>query len=231
MRSNGSALNRLVLLLGGLVLLVAGVALVTGGVRAAGLLPASLADAAAEGERLLVRAVDTGIGLAAIGGVAALPVAAAVAALVVAVLLLWFVLTRGRSRTREVVQLVGPHGRTTIDRSVADGVLAAPLAARSDVVSARAVARRTGRGTVIGLVVSPRKGAALGAVLAAVDDAVAEWDALLGTPVPLVLHVADRGWREVFASRQRMRRSLAGEGVAESPRSTRSSSTPKAGVA
>ncbi len=110
--------------------------------------------------------------------------------------------------------------------------------------AARGAARRSGgraRGPAdepesrariaLGLVVTPRPGAALGGLLAAVDDVVQEWDALTGTRMPLVVHVADRGWRELFRSRQRMRRSLAtGRTAAPEGRNAARTSTPTVGV-
>lgn len=232
MRLTGSVGNRIVLLGGGLVLLAAGVALLAAGLDAARLLPVGAAGAVSAVERASAEATAATVDL---GGTWALPVAvviAAGAALIAVVLLLAFLFTRGRGRVRDVLAVPGPRGATTVDRSVADGVLGETLAARSDVVSARTVARRAGRRTAIGLVVTPRKGAALGAVVAAAESAVEEWDRLLGTAVPVVVHVADRGWRELFRSRQRMRRSLAGAGDAGQPsRSARTSSAPRAGVA
>ncbi|MGG1909479.1 hypothetical protein AB1285_21030 [Microbacterium sp. NRRL B-14842] len=73
---------------------------------------------------------------------------------------------------------------------MAEELLAAPLADRADVLAARLTSRRVGRGIALGLVVTPRPGAALGGLLAAVDDVVQEWDALTGTP-----HAARRARR------------------------------------
>ncbi|WP_447652767.1 hypothetical protein [Microbacterium sufflavum] len=232
MRLSGSVGNRVVLLGGGLVLLAAGAALVATGLESARLLPAGAAGAVSAVERASADASAATVDLGSIGEFPLAAVSAAAAALVVVVLLIAFLLTRGRGRVREVLAVPGPRGTTRVDRGVADGVLAETLAARADVVSARTVARRAGRRTALGLVVTPRKGAALGAVVAAAEAAVAEWDRLLGVEVPVVVHVADRGWRELFRSRQRMRRSLAGAGEAgHRSRTARTSSTPRARVA
>lgn len=153
------------------------------------------------------------------------------AAALLVVLLVAFLFTRRPRREHTVLRLVGGGGTTTVDRSVAEELLAAPLADRADVLAARLTSRRVGRGIALGLVVTPRPGAALGGLLAAVDDVVQEWDALTGTRMPLVVHVADRGWRELFRSRQRMRRSLAtGRTAAPEGRNAARTSTPTVGV-
>ena len=228
----GSAGNRLVLFGGGLVLLAVGAGLLAAGLDSARLLPADAAGAVSTIERA---SVDATTAMVDLGGAGELPLAAVIgagAAIVVVVVLIAFLLTRGRGRVRDVLAVPGSRGATMVDRSVAEGMLAEALASRPDVVSARAVARRAGRHTAIGLVVTPRKGAALGTVVTAAESAVEQWDRLLGTVVPVVVHVADRGWRELFRSRQRMRRSLAGAGDGGQPsRSARTSSTSRAGVA
>lgn len=230
MTSSGTAANRGVLLGAGVLLLGAGAALLVAGLRATGALPAPVESVLAPVDAAVEWSGARGLVLAA-GFVPLGIVVAIIAAVLLLVLLIAFLLTRGRRRERTVLRLEGPNGDTAVDHSVAEEILAAPLAERADVLSARVTARRIGHQTALGLVVTPRPGAALGQVLAATDAAVQEWDALTGARMPLVVHVADRGWRELFRSRQRVRRSLAGEPTAPSGgRSAGQTSTPTVGV-
>ena len=231
MTSPGTAANRTVLLGGAVLLLSGGAVLLAAGLRGAGMLPPPVEEGLAQADGLMVWSGAWGLDLPGAGFVPLWAIAGVVAAVLLLVVLVAFLLTRRPRRERTVLRLVGERGTTAVDRSVAEDLLAAPLAERGDVLAARVVTRRVGRGIALGLVVTPRPGAALGGLLAAVDDVVQEWDALTGTRMPLVVHVADRGWRVLFRSLQRMRRSLAtGRTAAPEGRNAAQTSTPTVGV-
>lgn len=231
MTSAGTAANRAVLLGGAALLLSGGVVLLAGGLRGTGMLPPPVEEVLGQADGLVAWSGAWGLDIPGAGFVPLWAIAGVVAAVLLLVVLVAFLLTRRPRRERTVLRLVGGGGTTAVDRSVAEELLAAPLADRADVLAARAMIRRVGRGIALGLVVTPRPGAALGGLLAAVDDVVQEWDALTGTRMPLVVHVADRGWRELFRSRQRMRRLLAtGRTAAPEGRNAARTSTPTVGV-
>ncbi|MEZ7754216.1 hypothetical protein O5Y58_01760 [Microbacterium paraoxydans] len=231
MTSAGSAANRAVLLGGAAVFLSGGVVLLAGGLRGTGMLPPPVEDALAQAEGLVVWSGAWGLDVPGVGFVPLWALAGLAAAVLLVVLLLAFLLTRRPRRERTLLRLVGEGGTTTVDRSVAEELLAAPLADRADVLAARVTSRKVGREIALGLVVTPRPGAALGQVLAAADAVVQEWDAVTGMRMPLVVHIADRGWRELFRSRQRMRRSLAAtQTTAPHERNAARTSTPTVGV-
>lgn len=121
---------------------------------------------------------------------------AAGAALLLIALLTVFLCTRGGGRRRTVLDLGGPHGRTRVDREVARAVLADAIAARPDVLSARLDAYTVKRDPAIDLVVRMRRGADPSRVIAAVERVVEEWDALAGRRLPVLVHLADRTWRD-----------------------------------
>ncbi|MBO0981912.1 hypothetical protein IPV10_15280, partial [Microbacterium sp. SD291] len=132
-------------------------------------------------------------------------VAASAAALLLTVLLLFFLFSRAGSKAKNVLRVETDGGRTTVDRNVADAVLTAPLAARPDVISARSAVHTVRRAPAVELVVTVRRGASLAGVLAAAESAVRDWDALLGVRTPVMVHLADRGWRDSLRSRRRVR--------------------------
>lgn len=214
MTSAGTMANRTVLLGGGVLLLCGGGALLATGLRNAGALPAVVDDALAPADALVAWSGARGLDIPGTGFVPLWAIVGLAVAVLLVLLLAAFLLTRRPRRERTVLRLVGERGATAVDRSVAEELLAAPLSERADVLTARVTSRKVGREVALGVVVTPRQGAALGAVLAAVDAVAQEWDALTGTRMPLVVHIADRGWRELFRSRQRMRRALAADQTA-----------------
>ncbi|MEE6389018.1 hypothetical protein V3G71_09240 [Microbacterium paraoxydans] len=231
MTSAGTTANRIVLFGGGILLLGGGLALLAAGVRDVGVLPAPVEDALAQADGLVAWSGAWGLDIPGAGFVPLWAVVGIATAALLVVLLGAFLLTRRPRRERTVLRLVGGGGTTTVDRSVAEELLAVPLADRADVLAARVTSRKVGREIALGLVVTPRPGAALGQVLAAADAAVQEWDAVTGTRMPVVVHIADRGWRELFRSRQRMRRSLAAtQTTAPHERNAARTSTPTVGV-
>ncbi|WP_431792320.1 hypothetical protein [Microbacterium paraoxydans] len=231
MTSAGTVANRIVLLGGAAMLLAGGVVFLAAGLRGAGALPSPAEDVLAEADGVVTWSGAWGLDIPGAGSVPLWALAGLAAAVLLVVLLLAFLLTRRPRRERTLLRLVGEGGTTTVDRSVAEELLAAPLADRADVLAARVTSRKVGREIALGLVVTPRPGAALGQVLAAADAVVQEWDAVTGMRMPLVVHIADRGWRELFRSRQRMRRSLAAtQTTAPHERNAARTSTPTVGV-
>lgn len=127
------------------------------------------------------------------------------AGLILLVLLVIFLATRRRGRVAQVLRVSGADGRTVVDRSVAEAVLADTLAARPDVLSAHTGVWRVRRANAVRLEVTVARGASLGRVLNAAEKAIEDWDALLGVRVPILIHLADRSWRHGLRSPARVR--------------------------
>ena len=123
----------------------------------------------------------------------------------VAVILIAFLGTRRRRRTRTVATFEDAAGRTAVDESVADAVLADPLRSRADVLSSRTRAYRVARRTALRVAVVPRAGADLAALVSDVQRTAADWDALSGSQSPMVLHLADRGGLDRLRSGAKVR--------------------------
>ena len=191
MNATNRILNRALLLLVGLVLVAAGLAGVAVAVRPP-----------------WATGVIDGAGRWLANVPAAPPViwaTAGLAAAVLAVLLIAFVFTRGRGRTATVLRAKTAVGVTTVDRDVADAVLAGPLRSRPDVISAHTAVYCVKGAPAIRFAVTVRQGADLSRVLAAAGRSTADWDALAGRPIPILLHLTDRGWRDGLRSAVRVR--------------------------
>ncbi|MFI8524924.1 hypothetical protein ACIGB8_10785 [Promicromonospora sukumoe] len=200
MSSSSRWLNRALLLLCGLLLLAGGAAVVLDEVRPRGWwVPAERAQPA------LDRSRTWAAGLPDVGGVPGVQAAALAVAVVLIVLLIVFLATRARGRTSTVVSLRADDGRTTVDQGVARALLAGPLTERGDVLSARTSVHRVRGAPAICLAVIVRRGADLAQVLAAAERAVEEWDSLAGVRVPVLVHLADRRWRDSPRTRTRVR--------------------------
>lgn len=203
MNATNRLVNRGVLLLVGAGLLVVGVLAVVAGIRApwAG----DILAAVAETTRTLRAWIDDRSVSVAGAEIAGPVVALAALGLIVAVAAAAFLFTRGGGRTADVMRTVGDDGRTVVDRSVADAVIAGTLGSRPDVLSARTAAYRVHRQPAVAVTVSVRKGAPLAAVLATAERAVGDWDALAGEATPVMIHIADPRWRDALRSRTRVR--------------------------
>lgn len=207
MRSNSRVLNRGLLLVCGLLLAAAGTAAV---LRDTALWDApsrwtgswSAPDVVGRG---VSRAGETAATLPAVGGMPGGVLVGLGLALLLASLLVWFVSTRHRGGTTTVLRLKADGGRTAVDRNVAEALLSAELEERPDVLSARTRVYRV-RGTeTIDLAVTVRRGADLGRVLAAAEEAVNAWDALAGVRVPVVVRLSGRNWLDGLRSADRVR--------------------------
>ncbi|MBT2484974.1 MULTISPECIES: hypothetical protein [unclassified Microbacterium] len=204
MKTTNRVMNRVVLLLVGIVLLGAGVATIIAALQSAGASPAWL-----DGPVTAISEAWTTVGawrveVTGIGAVSVFMVAAAAAVIVLTMLLLMFVLSRRRGGSKNVLDVKSGDGRTTVDRNVADAVLTAPLNSRPDVIAARTSAYRLKTSHAIELAVTVRPGASLAAVTEAAETAIRDWDQLLGSRVPIMLHLSDRRWRDTFRARTRV---------------------------
>lgn len=204
MNATNRVMNRVLLFLAGVVLLAAGIVALAAGILAGGDPPVWTREPLRVITDVWSSLARWTVDVAGVGPVSVLLLIAVGTALLLTVLLLVFLGTRGRGRTREVLEVDGVGGRTAVDRSVADAVLAEPLSRRPDVLAARAGAYRVRHAPAIELAVTVRPGAPLGAVVAAAQAAVREWDQLLGSRVPILLHLADRGWRDSFRTATRV---------------------------
>ena len=134
--------------------------------------------------RAIIGTIDRALGAATLGQLS-------VAAVCVALLLAVFLATRGElSRGRTLVAARSPGGTTSLDRSLASVTLGDALRRAPDARSVRVRARRVRRGTAVVLTVVAHPRADLGRLAASIDSAVREWDALTGTQLPIVVHVA-----------------------------------------
>jgi len=201
MNATNRLLNRGLLLICGLILLAGGAAAIALGMPPAWAEPGLGMSA----ERLLARVGAWGVEVPGVGVVAGSVLVSLGAALVLSILLLMFLFTRGGGRTRTVLRMDGEHGRTSVDRSVAEAVLAGSLAERADVISARTGVYLVKREPAIELAVTVQRGASLGRVLDAAESSVRDWDSLLGTRLPVLVHLSDRNWRDGLRSRTRVR--------------------------
>lgn len=205
MNPSNRIMNRVLLFLTGVVLLVGGLVALAAGVLAAGDPPAWMRRPATAVAEAWASVADWTWEVAGVGTLSVLAVIAVAAVVLLAVLLIVFLSTRKRGRSKTVLEVGTAGGRTTVDRNVADAVLTGALLERPDVLSARTGAYRIGRARAVELAVVVQPGASLGAVVAAAETAVGEWDRLLGARIPILLHLSDRGWRDALRSTTRVR--------------------------
>lgn len=132
----------------------------------------------------------------------------AASALVVVLLSLAWIATRGRGRTHAVLTATDGTGTVSIDARVAADLIAQDLAALADVVSVSSSAfLTTGRkrsGIALELRVVARRHADLRHLVDTVTRSVESFDEALETRIPVLLHVAT-GVRASFTHEQRVR--------------------------
>lgn len=138
----------------------------------------------------------------ALSGAAVLAIAKII---VLLVLLIIFLSTRGGGKTATVLRVSGEQGETALDANLADTLIAARLRESTDVLSASTSVYRVRRAPAIRLAVTLRRGARLPRVLDEVQHAVSDWDALAGTTIPVILHLQGRGWLDRWRSATRVR--------------------------
>jgi len=137
----------------------------------------------------------------------ALWVIAASALLLVVLSILW-IDTRGRGRASSVVTKTDETGTVSIDARVAADLIGHDLAALADVVSVSSTAFRTTASAksdiALELRVVARRSADLRHLVDTVTRSVEQFDDALETRIPVLLHVAT-GVRASFAHEQRVR--------------------------
>lgn len=205
MNATNRIANRVLLFLAGAVLLSAGVLALAAGAAAAGDPPAWIRPQMSAVTDAWERAAGWTREVTGVGAVSVPLLVAAAAGVIVMLLLLVFLGTRRRGGARTVLEIDAARGRTTVDRNVAEAMLTAPLLQRPDVLSARTGAYRIGNVRAVELAVTVRPGAPLGAVVATAEAAISEWDELLGSRLPILVHLSDRRWRDALRSSTRVR--------------------------
>ena len=128
----------------------------------------------------------------------------AAGSLLVVVLALAVIITRGRGHSRVAVSHQADDGAASIDARVVADLITDDLALVPDVTGVTTRAFRVGGGRALELRVSVRRSSDLRVVVDAVDRAVAELDDVLEERVPILLHVVS-GVRANLARRQRVR--------------------------
>lgn len=132
----------------------------------------------------------------------ALWIAAGIALVIVVLALLW-VFSRGRGHTRSLVTVSDDSGTASVDARVAADFITEDVSRVVDVVSVSSSAYRTRGGIALELRVTTRRSADVRIVVDAVKKAVIELDDVLETRIPVLLHVAT-GVRASFAREQRV---------------------------
>ncbi|MDO8382124.1 MAG: hypothetical protein Q7T17_04015 [Microbacterium sp.] len=107
------------------------------------------------------------------------------AAFVVVLFAITWIVTRGRGRTSTALSIEG----ATIDASVVQSVLRERLANAPDVVVVSASAHRRRGGPVVLVRVQARPGPDLAALQTAIRGAIDRLDEVIGTRIPLVVHL------------------------------------------
>lgn len=186
MTSTNRFLNRLLVFVIGLVLLVAG------GAVAAGALIPDVRNPVADGARRARGAASDALS----GGTPWILWVVAAAALVLILLLVWFVFRQGHGRTSMLLTVESgqgagsPTGGTlTIDAKVAEQVLEEALSRDPAVVSVDVTAFEVAKQDVLRITVQTRRGASPLEVRRLIDRALSDWDALLGTETPVVVQL------------------------------------------
>jgi hypothetical protein len=185
MTSTNRFLNRALIFLIGLILLAAGAAVAVGA-----LLPdlqVPISQAAEDATAPTTDALSSQPWI--------LWVAAAVC-LVLIILLLAFIVRQGGGRTSTMLRVdesrsanTPTGGRLTLEAKVAAQVLEETLSRDSDIVSIDVVAFRVRRQNVLRITAQARRGASPVTIRRTIDRAVADWDAVLGTEVPVVIQI------------------------------------------
>ncbi|MEA9986144.1 MULTISPECIES: hypothetical protein [Subtercola] len=187
MNSTNRGANRAVILIAGLVLLVAGAAAV-----AVGAVP-QFRDGWQQRAPEVQKTVTGWLYQTPLGdsGHSWLWIVAAAVALVVSVLLLVFILRQGRGHTRALLSdAPTDDGRTIVEASVAEQLLADGLSGRPELVSSH-VSTYSVRGTsVLKVSVSCRRGVSPREAGRMVEQLLLALDALLGSEVPAVVQIS-----------------------------------------
>jgi hypothetical protein len=199
MNSTNRFLNRFFILVVGLVVLAAGAALSVGA-----LLPDVQRTISENAERAVGPTTDSMDAQPWI-----LWVAAAVAVLLI-VILLWFVLRQGRGHTGTLLQVdeqptkgTPTGGRVILDVKLAEQVLEEAIGRNPDVVAVDVTGFRIRKQSTLRLTAHARRGASPMELRRDIEAAIHEWDAALGTSTPVVVQIVS-GLRTRLASTNRV---------------------------
>lgn len=199
MNSTNRFLNRFFILVVGLVVLAAGAALSVGA-----LLPDVQRTISENAERAVGPTTDTMDAQPWI-----LWVTAAVAVVLI-VILLWFVLRQGRGHTGTLLQVdeqptkgTPTGGRVILDVKLAEQVLEEAIGRNPDVVAVDVTGFRIRKQTALRLTAHARRGASPMELRRDIEAAIHEWDAALGTSTPVVVQIVS-GLRTRLASTNRV---------------------------
>ncbi|GGO60516.1 hypothetical protein GCM10010910_06140 [Microbacterium nanhaiense] len=193
MNATNRVLNRALILIAGLLL---------AGVAALAIRPA-WAEQGLDAAREARRRMD-GIRISGLESLSLSAIVACAIAVLAVIALVWFVFAHGGGRISTVRRSPRRLGEVSVDRSVAEEVLARPLRERPDVIAAHLSSFRVKGSRTIRVTVRPRRGADLATIIHAFENAVAEWDALAGEQDPVVLHLAEARLRDSWSSEARV---------------------------
>jgi hypothetical protein len=204
MNATNRVVNRVALALVALVLGVGGAALLLHVVDPAWAQPlrAQLDDAVAAVGRLFGDAAV----IAPDGRrIPAAALAAAGAGVLIVVLAVIFVSTRGGGRSATALSVRDPRGATSADANIVSAIVDAELERRADVIAVHTDVHVVRGETVVRIRVRPRRGADLVGVLAAAGTATEEWAALCGRRMPVLLHLSEHRLVDRLRSTTRVR--------------------------
>jgi hypothetical protein len=186
MTSTNRFLNRLLVFVIGLVLLLAG-----GAVAAGALLP-DVQKNVSQGAKDATNPTADALS----GGQPWILWVTAAVALVLILLLLWFIFRQGHGRTNTLLKVTSGEGRNsttggtlTIDAKVAEQVLEESLARDPSIVSVDVSAFEVKKQNVLRITAQTIRGTSPVDVRRSIDRAVADWDAVLGTTTPVVIQI------------------------------------------
>ena len=127
-------------------------------------------------------------------------------ALVLILLLLWFVLRQGRGRTSTLLKVRqnasaknSTGGDLIVDVKVAAQVLEEALSRKPEIAAVDVVAFEVRSQNVLRVTAHARKGASPVRIRSLIDEAVTEWDGVLGQTTPVVIQIVS-GLRTSMAS-------------------------------
>jgi hypothetical protein len=191
MNSTNRFLNRGLVFVIGLVLLVAG-----GAVAVGALLP-DVQQPITQGAKDAKAPTSDALS----GGQPWILWVVAAAALVLILLLIWFIFRQGHGRTATLLRVDGSAsgsrakgagtagGSLTIDAKVAEQILEESLKRDPSIVAVDVVAFEIKKQSVLRITAQIRRGASPVEVRTTIDRAVADFDALLGQDVPVVIQI------------------------------------------
>jgi uncharacterized membrane protein YoaK (UPF0700 family) len=181
------ALNRAVILLVGIVLIAVGAA-----VAVAAAVPEWL-EAWSDGSARVTDALGAAIASASLGfsDHSWVLVAGAVLAVIAAVLVAVFVLRQGRGHTRTVLRRSGDDGEIAVDSEVVHSSIERALREHPGVASVSVSSYRVRRAqnAAVKIDIGVRRGVSPADIREAADAVVADWDALLGETLPVLVTV------------------------------------------